>query len=125
MIAMNVMVIQSRQTGRFLLKKTDEVWSFPSVVVNDYQQPVVYLAMEDVGEALGQDVEENGWLLDFIADNDHQLFHVWVDGEPKGPNIADRLEWCSLFLFPEKTDPIVSKILSNRILLEKSLTPES
>lgn len=124
MVAMNVMVIQSRQTGRFLLKKTDDVWSFPSVVVNDYQQPVVYLAMEDVGEALGQDVEENSWLLDFIADPDHQLFHVWVDGEPKGPTITDRLEWCSLFLFPEKTDPLVSKIFSNRILLEKSITPE-
>lgn len=124
MAGMNVMVVQSRQTGRFLLKKTDDVWSFPSVVVNDFAQPVVYMAMDELGEALGQDVEENSWLLDFVPDTEHQVFHVWVDGEPMGPTILDRLEWCSLLLFPENTDPIVSKMFNNRTMLEKIIAPE-
>jgi len=116
------MVVQSRATGRFLLKCVDGEWMFPSILDYDHDQPIVYLAMEELARILDGDAEENDWMLEFIADDRHQIFHLWVDGEPSGEG---QLEWCSLFMFPEKTASIVSEVFSNHILLEKSLDPNS
>lgn len=117
----NVMVVQSRTTGRFLLKKVDDVWTFPSVIELDPSKSIVYMAMDDCGDALGQNVEENTWVLDYVPDGFHQLFHVWVSDEPLGNG---ELEWCSLFMFPETTSEMVCRVMGNRLFLENSLHPQ-
>lgn len=117
----NIMIVQSRTTGRFLLKCVDNLWTFPSVIDNDPEKTIVYMAMGDCSKALGQPDDDNNWMLEFIADNYNQIFHIWVDDEPMGKG---ELEWCHLFMMPENLDPIVGKVFSNQILLDKSTSPE-
>jgi len=117
----NVMIIQSRTTGRFLLRQENNSWGFPSNMPNDYEKPIVYLAMDDCGTALGQDVQDNEWVLDYIEDPVHQIFHVWVSDEPMGQG---SYAWHSLFDFPEATDSMVAYMVNNQQFLERSLCPQ-
>lgn len=117
-----IVVIQSRTTGRFLLKKDGLKWTFPSVADNDRERPVVHEAMERCAKATGMVPENDTWVVEMIDDPIHLIFHMWLDGEPTG---VGELEWCSMFMFPEELASITEEVMSNTMLIERALTPHS
>lgn len=117
----NIMVVQSRTTGRFLLKENNGVWTWPSVVENDPAQAVVYNALSELMLTMGQQ-DSDDWLLDYVGMPWHQLFHVWVTGEPQD---VIPVGWFHLFDFPEVVDPIVDMVLNQEAMLARAIASDT
>lgn len=122
MLKKAVLVVQAKDTGRFLLKKREGTWGFAAEVPFDPEVATLFLLLREANKNMGLPDDSDEFCLDFI-DNiaKIQIFHASVETESLGDVEA---EWCHLFTFPEAFDPDMNKVFHDKRFLEKVLTPE-
>ena len=121
-----ILIAQSRTTGRFLLVHKDDGWHFASSNPKDPELAELHVALNDCKDLTGvsrfDNVTEDSWALDFLLDNPHTIFHVWMDNEPAAsPNV----QWFHLFDFPEDIHESVHEVLKKDAVIRKTYSLEA
>jgi hypothetical protein len=122
MVKKSVLVVQAKDTGRFLLKKRDDVWGFAAQHDFDPEVSILFNLIKQANVAMGLAEDSDDFCLDYVDNiGKVQVFHALVESELISDPDA---EWCHLFTFPENFDPIFDKLFQDNAFLAKIVQPE-
>lgn len=117
----HVLVIQSRATGRFLLKETNDVWDFSVQMEWDREKAMLFALLHDASALFGwEDIED--YTVDYVGTYDVGLvFHVMIDDEPQATD--DQSQWFALFDFPEPFNSATDSLFDSDEFMSRIVSP--
>lgn len=117
------LVLQSSDTGKFLLRKRDEVWGFAVKMENDPNKGMLFEGLNELKSLLNFPQDFDDFVVDYVQSfnaGQDTVFHVLVRGEP---SVQDG-EWHSLFDFPEPFDPTTDSFFDNAEFINRIVSPD-
>lgn len=118
----HILVIQSRKTGRFLLRENNGVWNFAIALPFDDQKGMLFELLKEGNLAMGQAPDWDNYSIDFL-DNfpNGTVFHGIVNDETLAPGSKDA--WFPLFDFPENFDALSDTLFESQEFIERIISP--
>lgn len=113
----HIVVIQNSNTGRFLLKKENDVWNWPFVEECNPEEPMLFNSLT-VCEALSN-VDVDNMLMDFVDYPKDQLFFIYIRDENLTPDVA----WHYLYEFPENVSSFIEEVCDHETFIKKAISP--
>lgn len=116
-------VIQSRDTGRFLLHKGNGQWEFALWEYVDSFSPLKDMIAK-MGTILGSKTPQDPMFTYIMTkQSTFHLYHVWVEKEPLSPYAAGHYEWRALFDFPADLHYTVDWSVESQHFMETIIRP--
>lgn len=124
MTIVSALVIQAKDTGRFLLKKSkgETLWHFTGSFELDFvKDSPIFIILSEVEKDLGRPL---GQLEAFLKTRKLDFFmHAWVENEIIHPKTDDEYIWVDLLHLPQDVDPSVDVAFSNKMFQYHIIQP--